>query len=144
MTTNDWVELTISNGHFLDEITAALRDARIELRLSAPLEAPERGARTSFGVAIDKSKVIEVPRDQLADARALLREIFDDAEAAALRQSGAPTPTATERDEEAVWRAEIERKRQRSARRVRLVVRAIMATIALAVLVSLLLAAFRP
>lgn len=144
MTTVDWAELTTSNGHFLDEITAALRDARIELRLSAPVEAPERGARTSFGVAIDKSKVIEVPRDRLADAQALLREIFDDAEAAALRESGAPAPSATERDEEAEWRAEIERKRARSARRVRLVVTAIMATVALAIVVSLVLAAFRP
>jgi len=139
----DWAELTISNGHFLDEITAALRDAQIELRLSAPLEAPERGARTSFGVAIDKSKVIEVPRDRLADAQALLREIFDDAEAAALRQSGAPAPTATEREEEATWRAEIERKRARSARRVRLVVSAIMGMLALTLVASMILAALR-
>jgi len=139
----DWAELTISNGHFLDEITAALRDAQIELRLSAPLEAPERGARTSFGVAIDKSKVIEVPRDRLADAQALLREIFDDAEAAALRQSGAPAPTATEREEEATWRAEIERKRARSARRVRFVVSAIMGMLALTLVASMILAALR-
>ena len=52
----DWVELTISDGHFLDEITAALRDANIELRLTEPVERPQAGVRTRFGQRAARQK----------------------------------------------------------------------------------------
>jgi hypothetical protein len=138
----EWVELTVSNGHFLDEITAALRDAQIELRLSDPISQPQRGVRTTFGVRQSESQVIEVPRERLAEAQALLREIFDDAEAAAVRESGAAAPTAEEREEEASWRAEMERERAGSLRRTRWVAGTIVGVLAAAILLSVVLNLF--
>jgi hypothetical protein len=111
---SDWAQLTVSDGHLLDEITAALRDAGIELRLVDPVEPGPRGARTRFGVRVAAAKVIEVPRERLAEARALLDEIFADAEAAVMREAGVAAQTAAERDEEAAWRVEMARKRART------------------------------
>jgi hypothetical protein len=136
---NDWVQLTISDGHFLDEITAALRDAKIELRLVEPVTATaadDPGLHTWFGQRGKGAKVIEVPSDKIADAQAILQEIYAGASEAAERESGAAPATAEEREEERVWRAEIERKRERSARITSLMVRGFFGAIMLAIVIG--------
>jgi len=134
----DWAQLTVSDGHFLDEITATLRDAHIELRLTDPVELPQRGARTRFGQQATKAKVIEVPRADLAQAQALMQEIFSNAEEAALRESGAAPPDAKEQEEELAWRAEVDRKRARSDARFRWGMRGFVLLAAVAIVAVLI------
>jgi hypothetical protein len=139
----EWTSLTVSDGHFLDEITAALRDAGIEYRLSEPVHAGQPVAYTRFGQRSSDAKAIEVAAESLASARAIVAEIYDGAEEAARRESGAPAPTAAEHEDERVWRQEIERKRERSARRWVWGLRVVLGSIALVVAVAVIYSLFR-
>ncbi|MGZ3427247.1 MAG: hypothetical protein ACXVCV_11395 [Polyangia bacterium] len=138
-----WSSLTVSDGHFLDEITAALRDAGIEYRLSEPVYAGQPVAYTRFGQRGSDAKAIEVAAESLVSARAMVAEIYDGAEEAARRESGAPAPTAAEHEDERVWRQEIERKRERSARRWVWGLRVVFGAIALVVAVAVVYSLFR-
>ena len=139
----EWSSLTVADGHFLDEITAALRDAGIEYRLSEPVYAGQPVAYTRFGQRASNAKAIEVSGESLQPAHAIVAEIYSGAEEAARRESGAPAPTLAEIEDERVWRQEVERKRARSARRVTWVLRVIFGSLALIIAVGVLYAIFR-
>jgi hypothetical protein len=103
----EWAELTVCGDPFLDEIVAALRDASIEVQLSDPVGAayggstPGRSTHSRFGQRVATNKVIWVPRSALDRAQSTLREIFEGAEEAAVRESGAsPASEPDEPDEE--------------------------------------------
>jgi hypothetical protein len=138
----EWSSLTVSDGLLLDEITAALRDAGIEYRLSEPVYAGQPVAYTRFGRRASNAKAIEVSGESLPSARAIVVEIYIGAEDAARRESGAPTPTIAEIEDERVWRQELQRKRERSARRVAWVIRIIFGSLALFFAVAVLYAMF--
>lgn len=116
---SDWVELRTVGPPFLDEITAALRDAGIVPRLRAPAEAPPTGARLHYGRQAELLKVIEVERQQLVEASRIVDEIFGEAEAAAERQAVDEPATVTEREQEQQWRRAAEMARARRHRRSR-------------------------
>jgi hypothetical protein len=112
----DWQPLTVADAHFLDELTAALREARIEYRLSDAVEPSPAGVRTFFGERGGAAQTIEVPRAQLEMARGVLAELLAGAGEAAEHQSGAPAPTEAERAAERAWRDDVERRRARTSR----------------------------
>ncbi len=138
----EWSSLTVSDGHFLDEITAALRDAGIEYRLSEPVYAGQPVAYTRFGQRASNAKAIEVADESLPAARAIVAEIYNGAEEAARRESGAPAPTIAELEDERVWRQELQRKRERSAWRVVWFLRIFFGSLALLFAVAVLYAIF--
>ena len=72
-----------------------------------------------------------------------MRSIFDGAEDAALRESGAPLPTAAEREAEIAWRADLERAQARSDRTRTRLLGALMIAVALLVAVALFMTLFR-
>jgi hypothetical protein len=127
----EWSRLIVSDGHFLDEITAALRDAGIEYRLSEPVNSREPVAYTRFGQRPSNAKVIEVAGESLPRARAIVAEIFGGAEEAARRESGAPPQTLAEMEDERAWRQELERKRKRADRWIAWSIRIVFGSLAL-------------
>jgi hypothetical protein len=128
---SEWVELTAAGPPFLDEITAALRDAGITARLRDPEKekALPTGVRTRYGARAAQAKVIEVERHQHAEASKILDEIFSEAEAEAHRQAVDQPATEAEIQEEREWRREVEKKRERSARRLKAALRLILLSI---------------
>jgi hypothetical protein len=117
-TSAEWVTLTVSHAPLLDEITSALRDAGIEVRLSSvERELPQTGVRTRFGARHADDQWIEVRSADLDRASQVVDTVFRDAEEAAYRAAGASLPSEAERAEEDAWRAELAEKQRRSDRR---------------------------